>query len=237
MSGGRVPVHRYEHRNDEAWAYAGAVAIAGALQRALAARPRARLLLSGGTTPGPVLRALAQAPLEWERVDVGLVDERWLRPDDRDSNAFLVRATLLRENAAAAHFEPLTRPGRSIEEAVAAANLLARQAPDVVVLGMGGDGHTASLVPGMEGLERALASPAAYVAVNAEGCPGAGPWPLRISATPAGIAPAATRILLLRGLDKQAVFERALAGDDPRELPIRIAFLTPGAALDVYWAR
>jgi 6-phosphogluconolactonase len=236
MSAIRVPVHVYEHRNDEAWAYAGAVAIAGALTRALAARPRARLLLSGGTTPGPVFEALAQAPLDWARVDVGLVDERWLRPDDHDSNAFLVRGKLLRGAAAAAHFEPLTRSGRGIEEAVATANLHAKQAPDVVVLGMGGDGHTASLFPAMDGLEHALASREAYVAVNAEGCPGAGPWPLRISATPAGIAPAATRILLLRGSDKQAVFERALAGDDPRELPIRIAFLTPGAPLDVYWA-
>ncbi|NUS39112.1 MAG: 6-phosphogluconolactonase, partial [Lysobacter sp.] len=181
------------------------------------------------------LRALARAPLEWARVDVGLVDERWLRPDDHDSNAWLVHTHLLHDRAAAAHFDPLTRPGRGIEEAVATANLHARHAADVVVLGMGGDGHTASLFPGMADLERALASPEPYVAVNATGCPGAGPWSLRITSTPTGLAPAGTRILLLRGADKRAVFERALDGDDPRELPIRIAFLVPGAPLDVYW--
>ena len=239
MSAARPPaaVAFFEHRNDDAWAWAGAIAIAGALRRCLERQPRARLLLSGGTTPAPVFRALARAPLDWARVDVGLVDERWLLPDDRDSNAWLVRSHLLRDRAAAAHFEPLTRPGCTIEQAVANANLLARQPADVVVLGMGGDGHTASLFPGMADLDRALASPEPYLAVNAAGCPGAGPWALRITATPAGLAPAGTRILLLRGADKRAVFERALAGDDPRELPIRIAFLLPGASLDVYWCR
>ena len=71
--------------------------------------------------------------------------------------------------------------------------------------------------------------------VDASGCPGAGPWPRRISLTPTGLAPAQTRILLLRGEDKRQVFERALAGDDPHELPVRIAIGTPGATLDVYW--
>ena len=232
-----MPVDFFEHRNDDAWAWAGAIAITGALRRCLERKPRARLLLSGGTTPAPVFRALARAPLDWARIDVGLVDERWLRPDDHDSNAWLVRTHLLHDRAAAARFEPLTRSGRTIEQAVATANLLARQPADVVVLGMGGDGHTASLFPGMADLDRALDSPEPYVAVNATGCPGAGPWPLRITSTPAGLAPAETRILLLRGADKRAVFERALAGRDPRELPIRIALLLPGAPLDVYWCR
>jgi 6-phosphogluconolactonase len=227
-------------RNDDAWTWAAAVAIAGALRRDLQQRggstsPRTRLLLSGGTTPAPVFRALSQAPLDWDRVDVGLVDERWLLPSDADSNAHLVRSHLLRNHAAAARFEPLTRAGRTIEAAVAAANLHARQTPAVVVLGMGGDGHTASLFPGMQGLDTALAAPTAYVAVDASGCPGAGPWPRRISLTPVGLATARTRILLLRGEDKRKVFERAAAGQDPHELPVRIAITTPGAPLDVYW--
>jgi len=103
------------------------------------------------------------------------------------------------------------------------------------VLGMGGDGHTASLFPGMHGLDAALTSHESYVAVDASGCPGAGAWLRRISLTPAGLAPANSRILLLRGADKRVVFEQALAGTDPHELPVRIAFTTPGATLDVYW--
>jgi len=227
-------------RNDDAWTWAAAVAIAGALRRDLqqrsgSASPRTRLLLSGGTTPAPVFRALSQAPLDWNRVDVGLVDERWLLPSDNDSNAHLVTSHLLRNHAAVARFEPLTRAGRTIEAAVAAANLHARQAPAIVVLGMGGDGHTASLFPGMQGLEAAFTARAAYIAVDASGCPGAGPWPRRISLTPAGLAPAQTRILLLRGEGKRQVFERAQSGSDACEMPIRIAFTTPGAPLDVYW--
>ena len=231
-----APVALHEFRNDDQWSWAAAVAIAAALRRDLLAQPRARLLLSGGTTPAPVFDALAQAPLEWERVDIALVDERWLQPDDPDSNARLVRDRLLRGHAAAARFEPLTRPGRSIGEAVADANLHATRAPGIAVLGMGDDGHTASLFPHMRGLADALASRNAYVAVDASGCPGAGPWARRISLTPAGLAPTHTRLLLLRGAGKRARFDEALAGDDVQQMPVRMAFLTPGAALQVYWA-
>ena len=230
---GRTRLHAY--RDGDPWAWAAAVAISAALRRELQERPRARLLLSGGHSPAPVLRALSQAPLEWSRIDVALVDERWLLPSDSDSNAHLVRTHLLQHHAAAARFEPLTHPGRSIEDAVSTANLHARQPAAVAVLGMGEDGHTASLFPHMRGLAAALDSDNAYVAVNAAGCPGAGPWPRRISLTPAGLAPATTRLLLIRGKAKRALFERALEGEDATELPVRIAFTTPGATLQVYW--
>lgn len=229
------PVEFHSYRNDDQWAWAVAVAVAAALRRDLQRPGRARLLVSGGRTPAPVFRALAQAPLDWERVDIALVDERWLRPDDVDSNAYLVQEHLLRGHAAAARFETLTRPGRSIEAAVADANLHAHHAPGIVLLGMGEDGHVASLFPHMRGLDAALASRNAYVAVDAGGCPGAGPWLRRISLTPAGLAPAPTRLLLLRGQRKRGVFEHALAGSDPRPLPVRIAFTTPGATLQVHW--
>ena len=230
------PVAFHDHGNDDQWAWAAAVSVTAALRRELEARPRARLLVSGGTTPAPVFHALSQAPLDWSRVDIALVDERWLLPDDPDSNASLVREHLLRGHAAEARFESLTRPGRSIDAAVADANLLAANPPGIVLLGMGSDGHTASLFPHMRGLDDALTSPNPYVAVDASGCPGAGSWPLRISLTPAGLAPATTRLLLLRGSDKRDVFERALAGDDPREMPVRMAFRTPGATLHVHWS-
>ena len=146
-------VHFLAWQSVEQWAWAGAVTLAAELRRELEQRPRARLLLSGGKTPAPVYQALSRAPLDWSRIDVALVDERWLQPDDPDSNSRLVRETLLRDKAAEARFETLTRTGRSIEESVAAANLHANQVPDAVVLGMGDDGHTASLFPAMRGLE------------------------------------------------------------------------------------
>jgi 6-phosphogluconolactonase len=212
------------------------MAIGHALGETLRERERTRLLLSGGSTPAPVYRALALLDLDWKRVDAALVDERWLQPDDPDSNTRLVRETLLHGPAAAAHFEGLTRAGQTIEEAVRVANLHAHQSADVVVLGMGDDGHTASLFPRMRGLDEALASEQAYVAVDTAGCPGAGRFARRISLTPAGLAPSHARFLLIRGAAKRALFERAVDGDNVRELPIRLAFTTPGASLQVHWA-
>lgn len=228
-------VRFHAHADAEGWAQASAAAIAAALRGPLA-KGRARLLLSGGSTPAPVYRALARLALDWGQVDVALVDERWLQPDDPDSNARLVRETLLQARAKDAHFHGLTRAGQGIDEAVRAANLHASRGADVVVLGMGPDGHTASLFPRMRGLDEALASPQPYVAVDASGCEGAGRFARRISLTPAGLAAAHTRVLLIRGQEKRDLFERAIDGGNVRELPIRVAFTVPGAALDVHWA-
>lgn len=217
------------------WAWAAAVVLSAELRRALAEESRARLLLSGGRTPGPAYAALARAPLDWNRVDVALVDERWLLPDDPDSNARVVRSSLLADRAAAARFESITAAGRTIEEAVTIANMHAAHPAGVVVLGMGEDGHVGSLFPGMIGLADALASRRPYVAVDATGCPGAGPWTRRISLTPAGLAPARSRLLLIRGARKRALLDQVLAGDDPMEYPVRIAFTTPGAPLRILW--
>ncbi len=231
----RLGVQLHVYRDEEHWAGASAASIAAVLRRDLEQRERARLLVSGGSTPAPVYQLLSKAPLEWHRVDIALVDERWLQPDDPDSNARLVRETLLQNRAAEARFETLTRAGRGIEEAVNAANMHAKQTPTLVLLGMGEDGHTASLFPRMRDLSEALASPSAYVAVDASGCAGAGRWLRRISLTPAGLSAARARMLLIRGDSKRKLFERALDGDDARDLPVRIAFTTPGAPLDVHW--
>lgn len=222
--------------NQADWIQAAVQAIVAGLRDDLARRPRARLLLSGGSTPSPVYAALGRSTaIEWSRVDVALVDERWLQPDDPDSNARLVRETLLRGPAAAARFETLTRAGRGLEESVITANAHARHDAGVVVLGMGDDGHTASLFPGMVGLPAALASTSAYVAVDATGCPGAGKLPRRISLTPAGLAPSRTRLMLLRGDRKRALVAEVLDGTDPLEYPARVAFTTPGPPLHIFW--
>lgn len=224
------------HRDLEDWVHAIAADMERCLAAELAARGRARMLLSGGTTPAPVYAQLALAALDWSRITVGLVDERWLSPRDSASNARLVRESLL-ERAEVGHFEPLVREGLSLAESVHAANLEAAHAPDacLAVLGMGNDGHTASLFPDAADLERVLASPHPYAALDASGCPVAGDWPLRITLTPAGLARTRQRLLLLRGQAKREVLVRALAGDDAREMPIRAAIGIGVEPLRVHW--
>ena len=226
----------FAHRDQEAWIHAAAADMERILAVELAIHGRARMLLSGGTTPAPAYAQVAVAPLDWSRVTVGLVDERWLSPQDSASNARLVRESLL-DRADVGHFEPLVREGLTLAESVHAANLEAGHAQDacLAVLGMGNDGHTASLFPGSADLERVLASDQPYSALDASGCPVAGDWPLRITLTPSGLARTRHRLLLLRGQAKLDVFERALAGDDVREFPIRAALGTGIEPMRVHW--
>ncbi|MCD9086794.1 6-phosphogluconolactonase [Stenotrophomonas sp. SY1] len=224
------------HANDEDWTDAVAKEMANVLAQEIQQHGRARMLLSGGTTPAPIYEVLAEQPLEWARVEVGLADERWLSPQDKDSNAWLVRNSFL-AHAEGAHFDPLVRVGRPIAECVHTANLMAQhsQPACLVVLGMGNDGHTASLFPGSRDLERALQSNQPYAALDATGCPVANTWPLRITLTPHGLATAGNRLLLLRGKQKLEVLEAALASNDVHRYPVLAAINAPGNPLRVHW--
>ena len=223
------------HADEHAWVRAAVADLVEALQRALASGGEARLLLSGGGTPAPVYRALARAPLPWGKIAVGLVDERWLPAGDASSNARLVRENLLEHGAQEARFEPMPMPPvHSLADSLRIANEGGVEGA-VAVLGMGEDGHVASLFPHSPGLAEALAADSDYVAVDAGAAPVAQPWRQRISLTPAGLARTATRLLLLRGERKRGVLLRALEAGDTAELPVRVAFALPGAPLRIHW--
>ena len=255
----RIVWHVYV--DESAWIEDATRGVRDALQAGLGAHHATWLLLSGGTTPAPVYCALAQQPLDWARIVVSLVDDRDVDPAADGSNERLVRQTLLRERAAAARFQPLHAAEQSLQDAVRASNASWLRNDDsrgvrtggaggfgahvadknanvsiaAAVLGMGDDGHTASLFPGAVNLDAALASTAPYAAIDASGCPVAGIWPHRISLTPAGLAQAHQRILLIRGEHKHATFERALAPGDVRDMPIRAAIDIADPPLHVYW--
>lgn len=181
--------------------------IARHLAGALARRDRVSLAVPGGTTPGPVFDALSTVDLDWSRVHILLTDERWVPEYDPQSNAALIRARLLQNNAAAADFTPYYAEGSTIE---AAATQLSKQlAPllplDVLLLGMGADMHTASLFPGAEGLDAALAADApllmSLTVPDHEN--------RRFSLTAPALQGAGATHLLITGPDKRAALDRA----------------------------
>jgi 6-phosphogluconolactonase len=212
--------------------WAAAVAIAADLRRDLQLRARTRLLVSGEALAMPVYEALCRAPLDWARVDVGLTDDRWLRPDDPDSSAVAVRRGLLREHAAAARFETLTLAGRRVEDAVATANAHAQQPAQVAVLALADDGRVAGLAPQSIDFARAIASQQAYVALDSSLGADEAPWARRITLTPAGLARVQSRVLLLRGARQREVLDSALAG---RGGPPLSALQGRGSPLQAHW--
>lgn len=208
-----------------------AEAVSEALRADLAKQERALLVVSGGSTPVPFFQALARTDLPWERIDVTLADERWVAETSNDSNARLVREHLLVAAASKANFVPLTTDDATPEQGTnAVASRIERLTwpASVVILGMGADGHTASLFPDSRELGLALSTDDSVVAVRTP----SQPQP-RITLSAACLHQARRHVLHLTGEDKRAVLASAMAGDDVRELPIRAFLACP---LAIYWA-
>jgi 6-phosphogluconolactonase len=210
----------------EAAAKAAAEGIASQLVQGLQTRGRASLVATGGRSPGPVFDQLLQAPgIDWARVVVTLSDERCVGEDDPASNAAAVRARLLTGEGAKAHFLPLwPRPDPAALEALLPF--------DAAMLGMGEDGHIASLIPGDPGLAAAMDpdAPALTVSVPA----GLGKPPLaRISLTFSALLRARAVFLLVAGAAKREIITRAEAGAD---LPAAALIAQTRVPVRVLWS-
>jgi 6-phosphogluconolactonase len=209
------------------------------LTRALVERGAARLALSGGSTPGDVYRALGRANLDWSLVTLALVDERWVDPADKASNERLLRECFAPALARGARLAPMKTAAETPAEA--AAEVEARYAPlrpfDLVLLGMGQDGHAASWFPHAEGLAEALdpQDGETVAAIRAVGSAVAGAHVERMTLTRPAVAEAGRLMLLIAGEDKRAAFEAASALGPEADMPVR-ALLHRGAPLTTYWA-
>lgn len=226
-----------EHPQADAEALARNVAahVAGIVGEALKERRRATLAVSGGRSPIAMFRALGRMPLAWDQVSITLVDERWVPADAPDSNERLVREHLLAGPAAAARFVGLKAdaptPALAIARQTAALDALLPF--DVVILGMGDDGHTASLFPGAAGLAAALDTtrPALLAAIEPPAAPHA-----RLSLTLRGVLASRHIVLPIAGPQKRAVYQRAAHGASPLELPIAAVLRQHAVPVEVFLA-
>lgn len=206
------------------------------LGQAIRKRGRAALAVSGGTTPLPFFEALSQADLAWDKVVVTLADERWVDPADADSNEGLVLRHLLKNRASAATFLGMKTAAPSAAEGEDACNLRIRRMDfplDVLILGMGGDGHTASLFPGAANLRAAL-DPSCDRICLAVSPPAASHD--RMTLTLAAILNSRRIFVHITGAAKRAVYEKALSGDSVEEMPIRAVLGQKKVPVSVWWA-
>ncbi|MFJ4394109.1 6-phosphogluconolactonase [Pseudomonas sp. NPDC089396] len=205
--------------------------VAKRLRAAIATKGQACLVLSGGRSPVPFLEQLASETLDWSKVTVSLADERWVPVEHADSNAGLLARHLFQGAAAKARFVGLYRQAEQLDAAADSADqaLAALPAIDVLVLGMGDDGHTASLFPGSPNLAAGLDrnSPRRCLPMLAPSVPHQ-----RLSMTRSLLASAAFIALSVQGPGKLATLRAALAGTDLSEMPIRAFLHDP---LDIYW--
>jgi 6-phosphogluconolactonase len=210
--------------------------VAGALAAAIGERGQATLAVSGGTTPKAFFAALSRKPIAWEKVTVTLVDERMVTPSHERSNHRLASLYLLQNRAAEAGFVPLyTSKGDAADVAqTASAAIDAMALPfDVVVLGMGTDGHTASFFPDGSTLED-VTDPACAQSVMAIEAPGAGEQ--RLTLTLPRIVEAGLLVLHIEGEKKKAVLAEALGAGPEAEMPVRAVLRHAKTPVEIYWA-
>ncbi|MCX5876082.1 MAG: 6-phosphogluconolactonase [Deltaproteobacteria bacterium] len=213
-----------------------AAQVAELLRVGIKARGRASLVVSGGSTPVPFFAALSELVLDWGKVTITLADERWVDPTTADSNERLVRQHLLQNRAALASFVGLkTGALTAVQGEKECADRLA-QLPrpfDVLILGMGNDGHTASLFPQATRLGEALALDSGKLCLAIT--PPVAPHE-RMTLTLPALLQSSQIILHLVGADKRAVYERALASGPVAEMPIRAVLGQTTAPVTVFWA-
>lgn len=203
--------------------HAAATALVRLLQAALQSKPRVSLALSGGKTPWPVLELLAEADLDWNRVDIYQVDERVAPAGDPARNLVGLRTALLDQVPATVH--PMPVEASNLDEAVIRYAAIFPEALDLVHLGLGEDGHTASLVPGdpvLDVIDRPVAVTQVYKGHR------------RMTLTFPALDRAGAIVWIVSGAGKASMIERLLAADPAipagRVSQERAVLITDGAA-------
>lgn len=219
------------------WADACASRLTDTLAAALAETGKAVFAGSGGSTPAPIYARMAATRLDWSKVAITLIDERYVPERSPESNTALIKGALMTGPAAAARFVPLFHAEVTVDRAAAlATHALAHEGArlDAVLLGMGEDGHICSMFPGSPTL-KTLLTPTLRPAVYGvpPGRDGAAPSLERLSVNLPYLVTARRVVLAITGPAKRVVFEREAAGD-PAVQPVA-ALIAADVSLDVLW--
>jgi 6-phosphogluconolactonase len=207
--------------------------VAQRLAKGLSERGRASLAVSGGSTPRLLFEQLSDKDIDWKNVWITLVDERWVPPGSNRSNQRLVTIELLGRKAANAHFVPLYREGLKPGDIGEIESEISSLMPfDVVILGMGADGHTASFFTGGSRLHEAVSPDTKALVIDME-AEGAGET--RVTLTLPVIVASAELILHIEGQEKRDVLESADEDGVQSTYPISHV-LTARPDIRVVWA-
>ncbi len=211
--------------------------VASALGEAIAARGSASIAVSGGSTPKLFFNALsAHGELDWSKVTVTLVDERFVPADNPRSNHLLVSENLLKGPASTAKFVPLYQDAPDAEAAAVLASSATADfcAPfDVVILGMGNDGHTASFFPGGDHLKEAIdpSRPRGILTMEASGA-----GEKRLTFSYSALSDAGLLVLHIEGQEKAETLAKALSDGPVEDMPIRAILRQAPSLVEIYWA-
>ncbi|MDD2761905.1 MAG: 6-phosphogluconolactonase [Methylomonas sp.] len=211
------------------------------LSEAISKHGAATLLVSGGSTPAPLYEALSKMELNWKKTKIALVDERWVDQDSSASNEALIKRTLLINNAKAAEFTGMKNASKTAKAGLSETEENYRKLPQpfsLAIVGMGPDGHTASLFPHAKGLADALKpdSEQLTAAISATQSEVTGPNTERLTLTLSALMKTERIIILFTGEDKLAVFSAAQKEGPVAELPIRALLHQDLVPVELYWA-
>ena len=225
-----------EFKNPEACNAQLSHVLGESIDKVLVQKAVCNMALAGGNTPKALYALLSKLPLPWEKIQVTLSDERWVDVNHNDSNEKMVRTELLINHAKKSRFIPLKNAKHSPSDAMSLCDSnLKHNMPklDIVVLGMGDDGHFASVYPNIENLQALLNLQQSRTCQAV--CP-TGKSP-RMSLTLAYLLTAKTIYLLISGQRKKDIISNVSLGNSlSASYPVSTLINQQICPVEVYWS-